>query len=252
MNSTPQQDARRQAVISHRKKTQQDFQNRAAECLAQHEYTCLVSQADLIAWRCKAPGTTAYAFDILMTRFGIAVVGDIDNLSFSVGLSYGLDFLAGDDVTYYIHGKLDENSKSRRFSEHEFHEVLLRGVAGALARECDEELFETLPEWLQDQDLANGSHWCEFRQLLLEKHTDPAIGDDDRWSTWVDLFDAANDIGTTEEAQIFMRDNSKELGLGEEWYDHRVDEPCPRLVQCLYMINHAAKAIKAQPQAAAA
>lgn len=251
MNATPQQEARKQAAITHRKKTEQDYKTRAAECLAEHEYTCLVAQLDVIAWRCKAPGTTSYAFDILMTRFGTAVIGDIDNLTFSVGLGYGMDFLAGKDVTYYIHSKLDENSKSRRFSEYEFHGVLLRGVARALARECAEELFEALPEWLQDQDLANGSHWSEFRQLLLDKHTDPAI-DDDRWSTWVDLFDAANDIGFTEEAQVFMRDNAGELGLGEEWYEHRIDEPCQRLVQCLYMINHAAKAIIAQATAAAA
>lgn len=251
MNATPEQDAQKRAAIAHRKKTEQDYKDRATECLAKHEYTCLVAQPDVIAWRCKAPGTVSYAFDILMTRFGTAVIGDIGNLTFTVGLGYGMDFLAGNDVTYYIHGKLDEKCKIRRFSEREFQGVLLRGVARALGRECDEELFETLPDWLKDQDLANSSHWDAFRQLLQEKYSDPEI-EDDRWSIWSDLFEAADGMGFLEEAQLFMRDNATELGLGEDWYEHRIDESCQGLIQKLYMINHAARAIVAQATAAAA
>lgn len=71
-----------------------------------------MKQADVEVWRCKAESTTAYAFDIMMTRFGIAVVGDIGDLTFSVGLGYGISFLAGDDVTYYLHTKLNESHKA--------------------------------------------------------------------------------------------------------------------------------------------
>jgi len=235
-----------------REQRRRDYKQQAAVNLAKHEYTCLASQDNLVAWRCKAPGSTAYAFDIVMTRFGIAVVGDIDNLTFSVGLGgYGLPFLAGDDVTYYIHSKLDQHCKERRFSESAFRTVLVTSIARALADECDDELFDTLPEWLRDADAGNCSHWFEFRQLVAAKSRDASLLDD-RWDSWDDLLREASDISHTAEAHIFMRDNADVLGLGEEWYEHTIDEPCTRLIQCLYMINHAANTIVAQAKPAAA
>ncbi|WP_226342927.1 MULTISPECIES: hypothetical protein [Pseudomonas] len=101
----------REAYIDERRQTEAERKARAAEKLKDHQYTCLVKQSDVEVWRCKAERTTAYAFDIMMTRFGIAVVGDIGDLTFSVGLGYGMSFLAGDDVTYYLHTKLNESHK---------------------------------------------------------------------------------------------------------------------------------------------
>lgn len=235
----------RLAFIAKRKKTEQEFQARAAENLAQHQYTCLVQQDDVVVWRCKAPQTTAYAFDIMMTRFGIAVVGDIDNLTFSVGLGYGLKFLAGDDVSYYLHVKLDERCKQRDFSEELFREVLMRNIAQELKSTCADELFDSLPAWLQDPDQVEGKHWLEFRDVVLAKRRDLSHTDD-RWLQWDDLLDTAAEISFAEEAKLFMRDNSEVLCLGDEWYELRVDEPAHGLMQRLYMINHAAKAIVAQ------
>lgn len=77
-----------------------------AECL-EAPYTVLADTEQLKAWRCKAPGTTCYASDILITRFGIVIAGDINGLTFSVGLSCGTEFLAGDDISYYIHEAAD-------------------------------------------------------------------------------------------------------------------------------------------------
>ncbi|MFP3924614.1 hypothetical protein [Pseudomonas sp. W5-36] len=244
-------ETQRRAAIAKRKKTEQDYRGRAAENMVDHEYTSIVDQRDAVIWRCKAAKSTFYAFDILMTRFGIAVVGDIDNLTFSVGLSYGIEFLAGDDVSYYLHTKLSEVCKKRSFSEDLFREVLMRNIAQALHEECEEEMFESLPEWLQDSDRVDAIHWHEFRQLVLAKrrvmsHTD------DRWMHWDDALDAAHEITSTDEAMMFMRDNSEALCLGDEWYETRVDEPSQGLMQCLYMINHAAKAIMAQKGQAAA
>jgi len=238
-------ETQRRAAIANRKKTELDYMARAAENLARHEYTCLAQQENLVAWRCKAEQSTSYAFDILMTRFGIAVVGDIDNLTFSVGLGYGIEFLAGDDVTYYLHTKLSEVCKKRSFSEHLFREVLMRNIAQALHEECELEMFDSLPEWLQDPDKVDAAHWPEFRQLVLAKRRD-MTHIDDRWLHWDDLLDTAHDVTFTDEAMLFMRDNSEQLCLGDEWYENRVDEPSQGLVQCLYMINHAAKAIVAQ------
>ncbi len=238
----------RQAFIARRKKTEQEYLARAAENMAQHEYTCLMQQDNLVAWRCKDPKSTAYAFDIMMTRFGIAVVGDIDNLTFTVGLGYGLKFLAGDDVTYYLHTKLDASCKKREFSEDLFQVVLMRAIIQELHSDCDEEIIINLPDWMQDEDLVEASNWPAFRAEVLKQRRDLDNGDD-RWMHWDNLLDEAAEIGFTEEAQLFMRDNAKELCLGEEWYENRVDEPAQGLVQCLYMINHAAKAIMSQQAA---
>ncbi|WAH56593.1 hypothetical protein LZ023_26805 [Pseudomonas silvicola] len=238
-------DERRLAAIANRKKTEQDYRDRAAQNLADHEYTCIVQQDNAVIWRCKAPKSTAYAFDIMMTRFGIAVVGDIDNLTFSVGMGYGIEFLGGDDVTYYLHTKLDERCKQREFSESLFREVLMRHVAMAVEEECGAELYESLPEWLQDPDKVRAAHWGEFRQVVLAARRDLENGDD-RWMHWDELFDQIAEISSTTEAQIFMRDNEEALFLGPEWYENRVDEPAQSLIQRLYMINHAAKAILAQ------
>ncbi|MCQ3823066.1 hypothetical protein JEG40_11960, partial [Streptococcus agalactiae] len=62
----------RAAYIEERRQTEAERKARAAEKLKDHQYTCLVKQSDVEVWRCKAERTTAYAFDIMMTRFGIA------------------------------------------------------------------------------------------------------------------------------------------------------------------------------------
>lgn len=241
----------RAAYIEQRQQTQDERKARAAEKLKNHQYTCLVKHDDAEIWRCKAEGTTAYAFDIMMTRFGIAVVGDIGHLTFSVGLSYGMNFLAGDDVTYYLHTKLNESHKKQVFSTNLFRQVLVSSICRELHNDCSEEIWETLPAWAQDSDLVRGAHWAEFRALTLTHRRDLSNGDD-RWMHWDNLFDAAENIGFTEEAQIYMRDNCQTLCLGEEWYEHRITETCDSLYAQLYMINHAAKAIMAQADKAVA
>ncbi len=241
----------RKAYIDERRQTEAERKARAAEKLKDHQYTCLVKQADIEVWRCKAARTTAYAFDIMMSRFGIAVVGDIGDLTFSVGLGYGMSFLAGDDVTYYLHTKLNESHKKQVFSTNLFRQVLVSSICRELQVECSEDIWDTLPAWAQDADLVRGSNWQEFRALTLNHRRDIQNGDD-RWMHWDDLFDVAEQIGYTEEAHLFMRDNAEVLCLGEEWYEHRVTETCESLYAQLYMINHAAKAIMAQAELAAA
>ncbi|WP_339534775.1 hypothetical protein [Pseudomonas hunanensis] len=241
----------REAYIEQRRQTEAERKACAAEKLKDHQYTCLVKQSDVEVWRCKAERTTAYAFDIMMTRFGIAVVGDIGDLTFSVGLGYGMEFLAGDDVTYYLHTKLNEAHKKKVFSTDLFRQVLVSNICRELHDDCSEEIWDTLPTWAQDADLVQGEHWAKFRALTVTHRRDMENGDD-RWMHWDDLFDIAENIGFTEEAHQFMRDNAEVLCLGDEWYEHCVTETCDSLYAQLYMINHAAKAIMAQADQVAA
>ncbi|MCE6982871.1 hypothetical protein EI534_37090, partial [Pseudomonas frederiksbergensis] len=103
-----------------------------------------------------------YAFDILITRFGIAIVGDIDGLTFSVGLSYGIEFLAGNDIGYYIHSKLEGHCREREFDEDAFRAALVTGVCNQVCEHIDEDQYGELPEWMRnDGGRHEAGRWDE-------------------------------------------------------------------------------------------
>lgn len=54
----------------------------------------------LQAWHCAKPGTIHQSFDIVITSFGIAVMGDIAPLMFNAGRQQGISWLASDDIEY--------------------------------------------------------------------------------------------------------------------------------------------------------
>lgn len=229
--------------IARRKKTEEDFINRAERILEKHEYRCLTDNHGVEVWRCAQPGTSCYAFDIMMTRFGIAVVGDIDNLTWTVGNSYGMPFLAGKDVTYYMHTKLNEVHKKREYSEKLFRQCLTNQLCKAICDldDCAED--EELPPFIlqgNHDELVGGSCFQALRDYIAERTCE-----DGDWAEWDCLLDEAAGIGFTEEAQLFMRDNEEKLNLGSEWYEYRIDEVSEGLLNELYLINAAAKKIMA-------
>jgi len=225
----------------------------AAEYLKNHQYRPLVDADDVKVWRCERPGTSAYAFDIMLTRYGIAVVGDIANLTFSVGLGYGLEFLAGDDVGYYIHSKLDEKCKKRDFDETAFRGALIDGICQRIADEADYDAYDELPAWVREEKERGlaGSRWEEllaFVRAEARKYDDASA----KWEEWDDLLREAADIGDEHQAGAFMNEHCETLGLGPDWWEISVTTPAEPLMRELYMIRHAAIAILAQKQAAAA
>jgi hypothetical protein len=56
-------------------------------------------------YHCHKPNTSNYSFEIILGKIGIAIIGDFTNITFKIARD--LTFLAGDDVDYYIHSKLD-------------------------------------------------------------------------------------------------------------------------------------------------
>jgi len=60
---------------------------------------------DYTIYHCHKPGTSTYSFEIILGKMGIYVGGDIDSLSYRV--ARGIEFLAGDDIDYYQHSKLE-------------------------------------------------------------------------------------------------------------------------------------------------
>lgn len=164
-------EQRHQEWIAQRKAEEAKRRERAAECLKDHEYTVLADTDQLKVWRCKAPRTTCYAFDILITRFGIAIVGDIDGLTFNVGLSYGIEFLAGSDIGYYIHSKLEEHCREREFDEDAFRAALVTGVCSQICENThDDDQYAALPEWMRnDGGAGEAGRWDELRNLVKEQ-----------------------------------------------------------------------------------
>lgn len=225
----------------------------AADRLKDHTYRALSDTPECQVWRCAKPGTSAYAFDIMITRFGIAVVGDVANLTFSVGMSYGLEFLAGKDIGYYIHSKLDEKCKTREFDDPAFRAAIIAGVCELIVDGAsDDEVYDALPDWIREEKARglDGSRWHDLRNFVkAEARKDDA---DDKWDEWSDLLAEASDIGDEHHAGVFMNEHCETLGLGPDWWEIRVTTPAESLIRELYMIRHAARAILAQTQAAAA
>lgn len=183
----------------------------------------------LDAWRCQKPGTSSYAFDILITRFGISVQGDIQNISFRVGLSYGMPFLAGDDVAYYIHSKLEYGCDRKELDE----DALKLGVARILARKLVR-AHDDLPDWIQedmpDDLLRKLSTWTTKRPALRDLALETR-----------ETFIRLESVSTAEEAYNLL----SELEPDPEGWP-QVEQTSTVLLANLYMINEAARRILAQ------
>ncbi|MDT4873079.1 hypothetical protein FQZ97_1083050 [compost metagenome] len=168
-------------------------------------------------------------------------------------MSYGIEFLAGDDIGYYIHSKLDEKCKTRDFDEPAFRAAIIAGVCGLIVDGSnDDETYEALPEWVREETArgVDASRWHDLRQLVkAEARKDDA---DNKWDEWSDLLAEASDIGDENYAGVFMNEHCETLGLGPDWWEVRITTPAGSLIRELYMIRHAARAILAQTQAAAA
>ena len=242
-------EQRHQEWIAQRKAEKAKRRERAAECLKDHEYTVLADTDQLKAWRCKAPRTTSYAFDILITRFGIATIGDIDGLTFNVGLSYGIEFLAGDDIGYYIHSKLEENCREREFDEEAFRAALVTGVCSQVCEQIDEDQYDALPEWMRnDGGRHEAGRWDELRSLVEDRLAAFEYGEDGRdfWDALNDRLYEADHVECVEQASMLMSEHHEVLGLGCDYWEITIDKPRDSLINRLYLINHAAKAIVAQ------
>jgi len=253
----------------------QDHINSALETLNTHVFTKLVSNQDIVAWRCKRPNSSCYAFDILITHYGISVVGDIDNLTFRVGSSYGMEFLAGRDVEYYIHSKLDHHCKERDLNHDRVREFCLmhwlEPIREAIVDNLDYEQQEAFKEalkkygfkdesdfmWLDDEnqirnlsslDLLIGIASCisnDFDELAAE------IEDEETGHTPINLADLIaalrniSDSSTEEEFCHYLADSDTPEGY-MELSDWTFTKPSEFLISRLYLVNQAAQKIMKQ------
>jgi hypothetical protein len=217
----------------------QRLADRAANILATHTYTRLTPLGSIgEIWRCKRPDSTCYGFDIMITRFGIAVVGDIGGLTFNVGATYGTGFLAGDDVDYYIHSKLEQHCKTTEIDEDYFNET-----RNSLASHWLDNVLtdEVLPE--------QGATDHDSYRSILHDWVDALQDKFDVCSKQWDALDAIAEMlddncFSVSECHETLADCAHKLGRSYD-YDHDFEKPAESLINQLYMIRHAAIQIQA-------
>jgi len=228
--------------IAARKAIEDGRRARAAENLSEHVYTQLVAGNGVEVWRCKAPRSTFYAFDIMMTRFGIAIVGDTENMTFVVGNSYGMEFLAGKDIEYYIHSKLDAKCKEVEFDQDCWREQVVQGAIARIREISNDEEMEKWPAWVNDYDQQNAELYAQvlsFARAMYEAEMDTTW-----WSDLVDQLVEAEDIEFTEQAMLFAQEYGETMCL-DDLEQSSIEKTRESVFGNLYMINHAAKAIMA-------
>lgn len=225
-------------------KSYDDYQTRCARnikraeaTLDQHQYTRL-TPADCLAevWRCKRPDTTNYAFDLVISRFGIAMFGDTGSLVFNVGASYGLKFLAGDDVEYYIHQKLDHDLKTTELDEQGFEETKIRYAVSRLER------GDLGDDWPAQENMD-----CETYRVILG---DWLTTERDKLSVMDNAWDDLNHIAefldgsasTPQEAHEHFSNSATDCDFEYDWTED-FEQPCRSLISRLYMLRHAAQQI---------
>lgn len=208
--------------------------HKAAEELKDHQYRLLADVPGAEVWRCQTPGSIHMAFDICVTRFGIAVFGDIGSLTFSVGASYGIKFLAGTDGDY-IYGKLEPSSKQTDFDRDGFVRHVQWAICNLLSTK-----YETAPAWM-NESAQREQHMAELEPWLVKHEQEAEIA-----ALLVALRTATaytSDHSPTS-AHEWLNDHEDLLDVSDTWeWDLRkpTDSVCRRLAR----VRHAAKQILA-------
>lgn len=206
-----------------------------ADWLKDHQYTQLVKTDAVEVWRCKAPGNTNLAFDITITRFGMGVMGDIGGLTFSVGSSYGVQWIANTSMGN-LHGKLESHCKQVWIDKDEILDKVRECICEALDEDGieypDGTSVEALLDWLRAQD-----------------------GEDTPFDEWVDLLECIDRLDERTDRDVvrafdLIAENEKLLRTGDTW-EWSFDKPSDHVWRKLFYVQHAAKQIVAQLQAAA-
>ncbi|HBG06303.1 MAG: hypothetical protein A2075_12095 [Geobacteraceae bacterium GWC2_58_44] len=219
----------------------------AKENLKDHQFKQLASwgEGGSEVWECSRPGSSCYAFTICITRMGIAVVGDIDGLTFNVGSNYGMPFLAGNDVGYYIHSKLEASCKEKELNRERYFEWVAKCVIRYMADKYLDELRErkvAIPDWLTEDADPCHKDFERLKDFVYRVWYGLEAGDDlwDWFYACHNTLDAAD--GTAEIHEAYSLHDLD--GVDFDWCDAPdFEKPRESLMVRLHMVNEAAKRI---------
>lgn len=193
---------------------------------------------DYTIYHCHKPGTNVYSFEIVLGKLGIYVGGDIDALTFKV--SRGLDFLAGNDISYYIRSKLEHEFYSKvEFRQDLYNDFLLRVLWEAIENETDIKY----PESWGYAHMPPLEEMVSFYQReiapKLEKTT--KFDDTSYAKAWY-FYEKIKDLTVLNEIYSEIFDSKFYAYDGEM---PTITQPDSHIMFRLYMVNHAAKKILA-------
>lgn len=224
---------------------QELFSSQAAEWIKNHTFTELVNANGVEVWRCQEPGSNNLAFDICVTRYGIAVFGDIGHLTFDVGADYGINFLRNHSIGS-VHRKQAASCKAVDLDK----ASILSSVEEAIIELIDQHVPDALkPKWLEagsdfDQLLA----WLE---LMNAQNDDASL----LYGELLDCIDRIQrfDDGTRDivPAFDFLAESETLLGVHDTW-EWSITKPTDDLWRKIFYVRHAANQIMALKEAALA
>lgn len=220
----------------------------AKEILAEHKYTQLASGKGFELWDCSKPNSSSYCFNISVMPYGIAVMGDIGDFMFNYHPK-GIEFLSGNDVGYYIHQKLIPIHKETEYNSDYVKEI----VAGAVFDkfENDESLWELFTEdehsKIQNDFSKREDFTFDILTEYIEKNLEAKFINPKANDFLVDIkqFLVEIEISDNEYEAYECLSSDLVIGFADDMdYDFTKTSDC--LMQNLYIINEAAKAIVAQ------
>lgn len=218
----------------------------AAENVKDHTVELICGSGPNEIWRCTNNGSSMYGFEIAISRFGIAMYGDVDSLVFKVGSSYGIEFLARKSVCGYMISKLEEEYRNKRELDEDalraalfkagvslFHNKFVTYVADEsedfvetpawiMLAYQDEKVEESLDDLLElmNKHASEQSHmkfemFCDNVQHLLEESVPNGL----RY------------------VETYIGENYSELNLGCEWYELPISKHDSGLIRRLEMLR---------------
>jgi len=122
------------------------IRERVIEIQQEFTYTQKVKQDGIEVYECREPGTSVYFFELVITKHSIYMSGDISSLLWKHVGSRGIAFLAGDDIHYYIHSKLDSAYRDKKELDKEAVEEISKSRKEDGYEELSEECVKALRE----------------------------------------------------------------------------------------------------------
>jgi len=220
---------------------------RAKHILSEHKYTLLSKGQGCELWKCAKPNSSTYCFNISIMPYGIAVVGDIGDYTFNFHPD-GINFLAGEDIDYYIYSKLTHNSKETQYAKEYVRAIVSEQIVEKFYN--DEKLWDIFTEdelvKIQEDIKNYENNFSEIKNYIyltnneyLENPKVSSFLDD------VEIFLNEVYLLDSEVAAFHLLDNDEVIGFADDM-DYNFTEPSSSLMQTLYIINEAAKEILLQ------
>jgi hypothetical protein len=207
----------------------------AANWLKDHRPTLLVNSGGVEAWRFKQPGSGNLAFDICVTRYGIAMFGDIDGLTWRVGADYGINFLRNKSIGY-VHEKLEAGCKEVEIDKDAIFETIRDCICDALEESGIEiDAFEEL------DDL------CEWMKAKVDEEDTSQP-----YEEWLELISAVDAFDEGRDRDIvpaydLLAASENLLQRGDLW-ETGITKPTKSLMQRLEYVRYAANQIMAMKE----